>query len=57
MGTPPGRRAPGALRPKAGKSPDHPKGTQYPTAPPPGTGREPTWQVWTCGGSNGAAYR
>ena len=24
MGTPPGRRAPGALRPEAGKSPDHP---------------------------------
>ena len=57
-GPPPGAgRATGRCAPRLRKSPDHPKGTQYPTAPPPGTGREPTWQVWTCGGSNGAAYR
>ena len=44
-GGPPGRCAP-----RHRKSPDHPKGTQYPTTPPPGTGREPTPQVLTCGG-------
>ena len=32
-GPPPGRRGNGALRPKVGKSPAHPKGTQY--HPPP----------------------
>ena len=58
MGTPAGQAGPpGALRPKAGKSPDHPKGTQYRTAPPPGTGRETTPQVWTCGGPNGTPCR
>ena len=30
MGTPAGQAGNGALRPKAGKSPAHPKGTQYP---------------------------
>ena len=39
------------------EGPDHPQGTQYPAAPPPGTGRETTVQVWTCGGPNGPTYR
>ncbi len=34
MGTPPGQAGPGALRPEAPKSPDHPKGTQYPYRSP-----------------------
>ena len=41
---------PGRCAPRHRKSPDHSQGTQYLTAPPPGTGREPTSQVWTCGG-------
>ena len=41
MGTPAGEAGPpGRCAPRLRKSPDHPKGTQYPTAPPPGTGRE-----------------
>ena len=51
------RRAGGATgrcAPRHRKSPDHPKGTQYPTAPPaPGTGREPTSQGLTCGSPEG----
>ena len=39
------------------EGPDHPQGTQYPTAPQPGTGRETTSQVWTCAGPNGTTYR
>ena len=49
--------APGRCAPRHRKSPGHPKGTQYPTAPPPGTGREPTWQVWTCAGPEGTTCR
>ena len=51
-GPPPGAgRATGRCAPRHRKSPHHPKGTQYPAAPPPGTGREPTSQVLTCAGS------
>ena len=39
------------------EGPDHPQGTQYPTAPPPGTGRDPTWQGPPCAGPNGTTYR
>ena len=39
------------------KSPAHPKGTQYPAAPPPGTGREPTLQVLTCAGPDRTTCR
>ena len=46
-GGPPGRCAP-----RHRKSRDHSKGTQYPTAPPPGTGREPTSQDPPCAGPN-----
>ena len=42
-----GRRATGRCAPRHRKSPHHPKGTQYPAAPPPGTGREPTSQGLT----------
>ena len=50
-GPPPGAgRATGRCAPRHRKSPHHPKGTQYPAAPPPGTGREPTSQVLTCAG-------
>ena len=35
-GPPPGRRPTGRCAPRLRKSPDHPKGTQYHTAPPPG---------------------
>ena len=51
-GGPPGRCAP-----RHRKSPDRPKGTQCRPAPPPGTGREPTPQVPTCGGPEGTTYR
>ena len=47
----------GRCAPRCRNSPDHPKGTQYPTAPPPGTGREPTSQGPPCNGPNGTAYR
>ena len=41
---------PGRCAPRLRKSPDHPKGTQYPTASPPGTGRETTSQGPPCAG-------
>ncbi len=49
--------ATGRCAPRPRKSLDHPKGTQYRTAPPPGTGRETTPQVWTCAGPNGTPCR
>ena len=56
-GPPPGRRPTGRCAPRPRKSPAHPQGTQYPAAPPPGTGREPTSQGPPCAGPNGPTYR